>query len=139
MRIKKKGERGNAANYITRTRAVRKLQVTLVDFRRLCILKGIYPRQPSNRKKASGNRNSNNTFYLVKDIKFLLHEPVLQKFREHRVFLKKLCKAIGKRDDFGVKTLQENEPRYTLDHILKERYSFIILYHLQEMVPRGVS
>lgn len=119
--LKKKGERGNAANYITRTKAVRKLQLTLAEFRRLCILKGIYPREPKNKKKASGNRNSNNTFYFTKDIKFLLHEPIVQKFREHRAFLRKLNKAVGKRDEYGVKALQENEPVYTLDHILRER------------------
>jgi pescadillo protein len=39
-RIKKKGEAGNAKNYITRTKAVKKLQISLADFRKLCIWKG---------------------------------------------------------------------------------------------------
>lgn len=39
-RIKKKGEAGNAKNYITRTQAVKKLQISLPDFRKLCIWKG---------------------------------------------------------------------------------------------------
>lgn len=34
------GTSGNAKNYITRSQAVRKLQVSLPDFRRLCIFKG---------------------------------------------------------------------------------------------------
>lgn len=37
----KKGTRGPNTNYITRTKATRKLQISLNDFRRLCILKGI--------------------------------------------------------------------------------------------------
>jgi len=36
------GTSGQAKNYITRTQAVRKLQISLPDFRRLCIFKGMY-------------------------------------------------------------------------------------------------
>ena len=36
------GTSGQAKNYITRTQAVRKLQISLPDFRRLCIFKGAY-------------------------------------------------------------------------------------------------
>lgn len=39
-RLKEKGKAGAARAYTTRTAAVRKLQISLADFRRLCILKG---------------------------------------------------------------------------------------------------
>ncbi|AMD20696.1 HDL048Wp [Eremothecium sinecaudum] len=122
MRIKKKNTRGNARNYITRTQAVRKLQISLADFRRLCIFKGIYPREPRNKKKANKGSTGPVTFYYYKDIQYLLHEPVLAKFREHKTFAKKLTKALGKGQVSSAKKLEENKSQYKLDHIIKERY-----------------
>lgn len=120
--IKKKGERGNAKNFITRTKAIRKLQVSLADFRRLCIFKGIYPREPKNKKKANKGSTAPVTFYYTKDIQYLMHEPILQKFREHKTFAKKLTKALGKGEIGDAKRLEENRPKYKLDHVIKERY-----------------
>jgi len=119
---KKKGERGAAANYITRNRAIKKLQISLADFRRLCILKGIYPREPKNKKKVNKGSTAPRTFYYVKDIKYLAHEPILEKFREYKTFAKKLKKALGKKEFDSAKSLEENKPEYTLDHLVKERY-----------------
>ena len=51
------------------------LTSVLVSCRRLCILKGIHPREP--KKKTQGQK----TYYHVKDINFLLHEPLLEKLR----------------------------------------------------------
>ncbi|CAH2294928.1 pescadillo homolog [Pelobates cultripes] len=81
---KKKFERGSATNYITRNKARKKLQLALPDFRRLCILKGIYPHEPRHKKKVNKGSTAPRTFYLLKDIKFLLHEPVVAKFREYK-------------------------------------------------------
>ena len=44
MKRLKAGKRGEATKYISRAKAIRKLQISLKDFRRLCILKGVYPR-----------------------------------------------------------------------------------------------
>ncbi|CCF60520.1 hypothetical protein KAFR_0K01660 [Kazachstania africana CBS 2517] len=122
MRIKKKNTRGNARNFITRSQAVRKLQVSLADFRRLCIFKGIYPREPRNKKKANKGSTAPTTFYYSKDIQYLMHEPVLAKFREHKTFAKKLTKALGRGEVSSAKKLEENRSSYKLDHIIKERY-----------------
>lgn len=121
-KIRRKGESGAATNFISRNMAIKKLQVTLADFRRLCILKGIYPREPRNKKKANKGSTAPTTFYYTKDISYLLHEPVLNKFRDHKVFARKLSKALGKQEYNTAKRLEENRPSYTLDHIIKERF-----------------
>lgn len=121
-KIKKRGASGSAKNFITRTQAVKKLQVSLADFRRLCIFKGIYPREPRNKKKANKGSTAPVTFYYAKDIQYLMHEPVLAKFREHKTFAKKLQRALGRGEVHDALKLELNRPQYTLEHIIKERY-----------------
>ncbi|XP_068937980.1 pescadillo homolog isoform X2 [Petaurus breviceps papuanus] len=123
---KKKYERGSATNYITRNKARKKLQLSLADFRRLCILKGIYPHEPKHKKKVNKGSTAARTFYLLKDIKFLLHEPIVNKFRDYKVFVRKLRKAYGKSEWSTVERLKDNKPIYKLDHIIKERYPTFI-------------
>ncbi|KAB0370107.1 hypothetical protein FD755_018069 [Muntiacus reevesi] len=122
----KEYERGSATNYITRNKARKKLQLSLADFRRLCILKGIYPHEPKHKKKVNKGSTAARTFYLIKDIKFLLHEPIVNKFREYKVFVRKLRKAYGKSEWNTVERLKDNKPNYKLDHIVKERYPTFI-------------
>ncbi|KAL5118355.1 mRNA-binding ribosome synthesis protein nop7 [Pleosporales sp. CAS-2024a] len=122
-RAKKKGTSGAAKNYMTRTRAVKKLQISLPDFRRLCIFKGIYPREPRNKKKVSKGSTAQTTFYYTKDIQYLLHEPLLAKFREHKSVAKKIGRALGRGEAGDAARLEKNlMPRLKLDHIIKERY-----------------
>ncbi|KAM5355397.1 hypothetical protein ACJ41O_002043 [Fusarium nematophilum] len=129
-RIKKKGKAGAAKNYVTRNQAIRKLQISLPDFRKLCIWKGIYPREPRSRKKVYKSSTSSTTFYYAKDIQYLLHEPLLQKFRDQKVLEKKISRALGRGDVTDAARLEGNaarpektgKPRYTLDHVIRERY-----------------
>jgi len=112
---------------MTRKRALKKLQLTLKDFRRLCILKGVFPREPRNRKRAQkGNISKIQTLYYEKDIRFLLHEPIVDKFRDFKIFLRKLKKAQEKKNWDVVDRLHENKPKYSLDTIVKERYPTFI-------------
>jgi len=119
----KKYDTGEASNYLTRKQAMTKLQLNLKDFRRLSILKGIHPREPRNRKRAQkGDLTKIKTMYHEKDIRFLLHEPIVWKFRDFKVFLKKLKKAYAKGNENAAQRLKDNKPRYSLDHIVRERY-----------------
>ncbi|KAF1830970.1 hypothetical protein BDW02DRAFT_557885 [Decorospora gaudefroyi] len=122
-RSQKKGTSGAVRNYITRTRAVKKLQISLPDFRRLCIFKGIYPREPRNKKKVSKGSTAATTFYYTKDIQYLLHEPLLAKFREHKAVAKKIGRALGRGESGDAARLEKTlMPTIRLDHIIKERY-----------------
>lgn len=123
MLIQSTGTSGAAKNYITRTRAVKKLQISLPDFRRLCIFKGIYPREPRNKKKVARGSTAATTFYYTKDIQYLLHEPLLAKFREHKAVAKKIGRALGRGEAGDASRLEKNlMPKVKLDHIIKERY-----------------
>lgn len=125
-RIKKRGKTGNAKNFVTRAKALKKLQISLADFRRLCIFKGIYPREPRNKKKANRGSTVPTTFYYGKDIQYLMHEPVLAKFREHKTFSKKLLRALVRNEIGDAEKLELLRPKYTLNHLVKERYpSFV--------------
>eukprot|EP00877_Chromochloris_zofingiensis_P002990 jgi/Chrzof1/12692/Cz07g04070.t1 len=117
----KRGKLGNAAQYLTRNQAIKKLQLRLSEFRRLCILKGIHPREP--KKKPQG---ANKTYYHVKDINWLLHEPLINTFRNIKVHERKVRKARAKQNLHLARRLLANKPGYKLDHLVKERYpSFI--------------
>lgn len=129
-RIKKKGTAGAAKNYVTRNQAIRKLQISLPDFRKLCIWKGIYPREPRSKKKVSKSATASTTFYFARDIQYLLHEPLLARFRDQKALEKKISKALGRGDVTDAARLEGNasrpektgKPTYTLDHVIRERY-----------------
>ncbi|KAG2535960.1 pescadillo homolog [Panicum virgatum] len=112
-----KKKEGNAAKYITRTKAVNYLQVSLAIFRKLCILKGVFPRQP--KKKVEGNHK---TYYHMKDIAFIAHDPLIEKFRQIKVHRKKVKKAIAKKNRDLADRLLNRPPTYKLDRLVLERY-----------------
>lgn len=84
--------------------------------RKLCILKGVFPREP--KKKFEGNHK---TYYHVKDIAFLAHEPLLEKFRDIKAYDKKVNKAVAKKNNPLAERLLSRKPDYTLDRLIRER------------------
>lgn len=112
-----KKKEGNAAKYITRSQAVKYLQTSLSLFRKLCILKGVYPREP--KKKLKGGHH---TYYHMKDIMFLKHEPLLETLRDMRAYEKKVTKARSKKNRDLAERLLTRKPTYSLDKLVRERY-----------------
>ena len=117
----KKGTKGEASQYLTRSNAIRKLQLPLQDFRRLCILKGIYPREP--KKKLKG---SDKTYFHIKDLKILEHDTLLQKFRDIKAHLFKYKKYLGQKEFKRAEEHKQLTPRYSLATVIKERYPTFI-------------
>lgn len=115
-------ESGEGSHYITRRQALRKLQLSLNDFRRLCIIKGIYPREPKHRRKAQKGSTDIKILYHSKDIKFLLHEPIVWNLRDYKIFNRKTNRDRAVRDFRNLKRRLDAYPELKLDHIVKERY-----------------
>eukprot|EP00924_Labyrinthula_sp_SR-Ha-C_P000836 snap_masked-scaffold_7-processed-gene-5.21-mRNA-1 protein AED:0.03 eAED:0.05 QI:0/0/0/0.5/1/1/2/0/656 len=115
-KMKRTGEIGPSTYFVSRQKAMKMLQLTPTDFRKLCILKGIYPRQGVSPKQKQ------NTYYHRKDIAFLSHEPLLQHFRNLKAHLKKVDNKINRKDKVEAKRRYELRPTHGLDHLVKERY-----------------
>ena len=87
------------------------------------VVPGIYPREPRNKKKASKSSTQATTFYYTKDIQYLLHEPLLRKFRDHKALSKKIARSLGRGEVGDAARLERNSAtKISLDHIIKERY-----------------
>jgi pescadillo protein len=117
MRKLKAGKRGLVTKYITRSKAIRKLQLSLKDFRRLCILKGIYPREPPQKLK-----KLNKTYYHTKDINFLSADTLIDRFRQQKIWLRKYKHARAKGMTGQVRFMKNRKPKYNLTHLIRERY-----------------
>ncbi|KAK6056639.1 BRCA1 protein, partial [Cooperia oncophora] len=83
---------------------------------------GIYPHEPAHKKKVNKGSTENRVWYYRKDINFLAHEPIINKFRDYKVFLRKLNHYKAKKDESKVKKIYANKPEYELDRMVKERY-----------------
>ncbi|GIX64439.1 pescadillo N-terminus family protein [Babesia caballi] len=128
MTLKKApNKEGATRNYITRSQALKRLQVSLADFQRLCILKGVYPRDVArggtltskgiNRKKLKKDK----IYYHVNDVRYLAAGELLNKFRDISAHLKRHRKLVMRGEKYDAKLASQKKPRYTLAAVVKER------------------
>lgn len=119
-KVQKRDHSGLDATFVGRAKALKMLQVSLKDFRRLCILKGVYPREP--RGRAPRNKKGQ-VFYHIKDVRALAHEPLLDQFREFKSFMKKVRRSANRNEKDEARRKRETlAPTYTLHHLVRERY-----------------
>ncbi|KAF1879439.1 hypothetical protein Lal_00005905 [Lupinus albus] len=124
-----KKKEGNAAKFVTRSQALKLLQISLPLFSinfiqprheiavKLCILKGVTPREP--KKKFKGTHQ---TYYHVKDIAFLHHEPLLEVHRAIKTHERKIKKAEAKKNIERANRLRDQTPKPKIDRIIRQRY-----------------
>ncbi|CAL1534395.1 unnamed protein product [Lymnaea stagnalis] len=123
---KKKFERGAATAFVSRNKALKKLQLNLADFRTLCIFKGIYPVEPLHKKKVNKGSTAVKTYYNLKDIQFLSHDQLITKFREKKHYVRRLKRAVAKKNRFAESIIRDSKPVYSLKSVIKERYPTFI-------------
>lgn len=58
----------------------------------------------------------------MKDISFLLHEPLLAVLRASRTHARKVRRAQSRNHDAGAERLRAAAPRFVLDGLVRERY-----------------
>jgi len=120
-KLRKKGESGTKKNYINRDKAIKKLQLSIKDFRRLCIIKGIYPVEPAKKSKITKS-SKKKTYYLSTDIRYLSNEPLIWKFWEFKSYMKRIGKCKGRGDYDLLNKVSKTKPSLKFDQVLKERY-----------------
>ena len=118
----KKGTVGAKRNFISREKAIKKLRLSAKEFRRLCILKGVYPADVKNNSEMKQRASSGKVYYRSEDVHFLSHEPIIWKFWDMKIFMKKLKRLKARKEIDRLQSLQDNRPFYRLSHIVKERY-----------------
>lgn len=122
-RKERKGTKGAAVEYVSRGRAMRKLQLERADFRRLCILKGVHPRDAPHKNRIAGATRDPTGVYLAKDVRHMAHDPVLAQLRSARAFDKRVRRLLGRGDvSRAVEAERTLRPALSLARLVKERY-----------------
>jgi len=82
-------------------------------------LKGVIPREP--KKKFKGTHQ---TYYRVKNVSFLRHDPLVEICRAIRVHERKIKKVKAKKNLERANRLCEKTPKPKIDRIIRQRFFF---------------
>jgi pescadillo protein len=77
-------------------------------------LKGVYPREPPKKLK-----KTNRTFYHLKDVNFLALDPLIEKLRKQKIYLRKYKTAKAKGNIGKLKYLLAHKPKVSLNHLVR--------------------
>ena len=83
----------------------------------MCILKGVYPRQPARMLKGADK-----TYYHIKDINYLARDPIRESIYDKEAAIKKSRKLLGRNDVARARRMERSVGELDLTHIVKERY-----------------
>lgn len=115
-RKKIKGHVGKATKYVSRSKATRHMRLSLSDFNKLCILKGIYPRVPKNK----GSTNA--IHYHTNDLSFIRNDKVIEDMDKQKAFDDMLRHKKNRGELTRDNLFRNDRPELNIDHIIRERY-----------------
>jgi pescadillo len=80
----------------------------------MCILKGVYPREPPKKLK-----KHNRTYYHMKDVNFLALDPMITRLRAQKIHLRKFKRAKARGDLGKVRNLAQRKPKLSMNHLVR--------------------
>lgn len=127
-KLMKKVKKKRAQKFLTKKKIKRKLGVSEAEFRKLCIFKGIYPKDYKKvPTELRGKYAKSKICYTKGDLVRLTKErKLLEDFRNIKTYLKKYRKYRKRNDDYAVKSIVKRFPKHRLDEIIKERYPIFV-------------
>ncbi|EUD65542.1 hypothetical protein C922_04048 [Plasmodium inui San Antonio 1] len=133
-KLRKKAKKKKEGKYLTKRSILKKLYLKEEEFQKLCIFKGIYPKDFKEIPlKLRSKFYKQKVYYSKNDFHKLSHEKIIQDFRKITTWVKKYKKyKVGLEDEEKCKNLIKNFPQYTLDHIIKERFP-VFSYAIEEL------
>lgn len=116
---KDKAKTPGVTGYISRTQVTKRLQLSIHEFRKLCIFKGIHPVEPGLKRI---RKDTSKTWYFLKDINFMKRDEIVQWYRASKTYKKKVAYLKGVNRPTELAVLKQNKPTLNMDHFVRERY-----------------